>query len=44
MADMKIEAEGDDTFEGQQIFFEMAAQLAEERRLSRFAVLARKPG
>ena len=36
--------EGDDTFEGQQIFFEMAAQLAEERRLSRFAVLARKRG
>lgn len=29
--------EGEDTFEGQQIFFEVAARLAEERRLSRFA-------
>ena len=36
--------EGGDTFEGQQLFFETAAQLAEERRLSRFAVLAQKPG
>ncbi|NNF15035.1 MAG: methyltransferase domain-containing protein [Gemmatimonadetes bacterium] len=29
--------EGTETFEGQQIFFEVAARLAEERRLSRFA-------
>lgn len=34
--------EGDETFAGQQSFFEMAARLAETRRLSRFAYLARK--
>lgn len=34
--------EGDETFEGQQTFFETAARLAEGRRLSRFAYLARK--
>ncbi len=35
--------EGDETYDGQQAFFETAARLAEERRLSRFAFLARKP-
>ncbi|MEE8199653.1 MAG: hypothetical protein V3R29_00660, partial [Candidatus Acidoferrales bacterium] len=35
--------EGDETFEGQQRFFQVAARVAEERRLSRFAYLARKP-
>jgi SAM-dependent methyltransferase len=35
--------EGAETFAGQQVFFEMAARLAEERRLSRFAILARNP-
>jgi SAM-dependent methyltransferase len=34
--------EGDEAFEGQQIFFETAARLAEEHRLSRVALLARK--
>lgn len=34
--------EGDEAFDGQQIFFETAARLAEEKRLSRFAFLARK--
>ena len=33
--------EGDETFEGQQTFFDVAARLAEERRLSRFAFAAR---
>lgn len=32
--------EGEATFDGQQRFFEVAARLAEERRLSRFAFLA----
>lgn len=32
--------EGDDAFAGQQEFFDVAARLAEERRLSRFAFLA----
>ena len=32
--------EGDETFEGQQHFFEVAARLAEEQRLSRFAFAA----
>ena len=32
--------EGDETFEGQQVFFQVAARLAEERRLSRFAFSA----
>ena len=36
--------EGDKTFDGQQLFFETAARLAEEKRLSRFAFLARKDG
>lgn len=36
------EAEGNDTYEGQQIFFETAARLAEERRLSRFLILAER--
>lgn len=34
--------EGDEVFFGQQRFLETAAKLAEERRLSRFAILARK--
>jgi ubiquinone/menaquinone biosynthesis C-methylase UbiE len=34
--------EGDDAFDGQQIFFDTAACLAEERRLSRKVFLARK--
>lgn len=34
--------EGDDTFEGQQRFFEVAAALGRERRLSRFAYLAER--
>ncbi len=33
--------EGEDTFAGQQRFFEVAAELARSRRLSRFAFLAR---
>jgi hypothetical protein len=34
--------EGDDVIEGQQRFLETAAVLADERRLSRIAILARK--
>ena len=34
--------EGDQTFDGQQRFFDVAARLAEERRLSRFAFCARR--
>jgi len=37
------EIEGDETFHGQQQFLEVAARLARERRLSRFAYLAEKP-
>jgi SAM-dependent methyltransferase len=36
--------EGDETFEGQQRFLDVAARLAEERRLSRFALCARHGG
>lgn len=36
--------EGDETFHRQQRFLEVTALLAEERRLSRFAYAARKPG
>jgi ubiquinone/menaquinone biosynthesis C-methylase UbiE len=36
------EIEGGDAFDGQQVFFETAACLAEQRRLSRKAFLARK--
>lgn len=36
--------EGDETFEGQQRFFEVAARLAAERRLSRFAYSATLSG
>ena len=36
------EIEGDDAFLGQQRFLATAARLAEERRLSRFAIVARK--
>ncbi len=35
--------EGEETFQGQQTFFEVAAQLADERRLSRFAFAAVAP-
>jgi SAM-dependent methyltransferase len=35
--------EGDDAFEGRQRFMEVVATLARERRISRFAFLARKP-
>lgn len=35
--------EGDATFEGQQRFFEVAARIAAEGRLSRFVYVARKP-
>jgi SAM-dependent methyltransferase len=35
--------EGDDTFDGQQRFLDVAAGLARERRLSRFVFLAEKP-
>ncbi len=35
--------EGAETFEGQQRFFEVAARLAAERRLSRFAFCAERP-
>jgi ubiquinone/menaquinone biosynthesis C-methylase UbiE len=35
--------EGDDTFEGQQRFLEVASRLAREHRLSRFIYLAEKP-
>ena len=35
--------EGDETYEGQQEFFEVAARLARERRLSRFVYVAEKP-
>jgi hypothetical protein len=36
--------EGDASFEGQQRFLDVAARLAEERRLSRFAFRARRRG
>jgi ubiquinone/menaquinone biosynthesis C-methylase UbiE len=36
--------EGDETFEGQQRFLDVAARLAEERRLARFAFCARLAG
>ena len=36
--------EGDDAFDGQQVFFDTAACLAEERRLSRKVFVARKDG
>jgi SAM-dependent methyltransferase len=35
--------EGDEAFDGQQRFLETAARLAAERRLSRIAILARRP-
>lgn len=38
------EIEGDERYEKQQAFFAMCALLAGERRLSRYAFLARKPG
>lgn len=36
------EIEGTDTFNGQQVFFEVAARIAAERRLSRFVYVAEK--
>lgn len=36
--------EGDDSFDGQQRFLEVASRLARERRLSRYIYLAEKPG
>jgi SAM-dependent methyltransferase len=36
------EVEGDETFEGQQLFYEVAAKIARERRLSRFVYVAEK--
>jgi hypothetical protein len=42
-ADALREIEGDETFEGQQRFLDVAARLARERRLSRFVYLAEKP-
>jgi hypothetical protein len=35
--------EGDESVDGQQRFLETAATLAAERRLSRLAILARRP-
>lgn len=37
------EIEGEDTYEGQQSFFEVTARVARERRLSRFLYVAEKP-
>lgn len=37
------ETEGDDTFEGRQRFFDVAAILSGERRLSRYVYVAVKP-
>lgn len=37
------QVEGDETFDGQQRFLDVAATLARERRLSRFVYLAEKP-
>jgi SAM-dependent methyltransferase len=42
-ADALRQAEGDETFEGQQRFFEVAGRLARERRLSRLVYVAQKP-
>ncbi len=42
-ADVLRRVEGDETFDGQQTFFEVCARLARERRLSRFVYLAAKP-
>ena len=36
------QTEGDETFEGRQRFFAVAAQLSAERRLSRYVYLAQK--
>jgi hypothetical protein len=35
--------EGEQTYEGQQNFFDVAARIARERRLSRFVYVAEKP-
>jgi hypothetical protein len=37
------QTEGDDTFEGRQRFFDVAATLCGERRLSRYVYVAVKP-
>jgi cyclopropane fatty-acyl-phospholipid synthase-like methyltransferase len=42
-ADVLRRVEGDETFDGQQTFFEVCARLARERRLSRFVYVAAKP-
>ena len=42
-ADALRKIEGDDSFDGQQRFLEVASRLARERRLSRFIYLAEKP-
>jgi hypothetical protein len=41
-ADVLRRVEGDETYEGQQRFFEVCARLARERRLSRFVYVAAK--
>ena len=43
-ADVLREIEGERTYEAQQQFFEVAARLARERRLSRFLYVSEKPG
>jgi len=40
----RVAIEGDAAFDGQQRFLEIAAMLAEERRLSRLAMLSRRRG
>lgn len=42
-ADVLRKIEGEQTFEKQQTFFEVAARIAKERRLSRFLYVAEKP-
>ena len=43
-ADVLRQFEGDETYDGQQTFFEVCARLARERRLSRVVYVAAKPG
>jgi SAM-dependent methyltransferase len=43
-ADVLRRIEGDETYDGQQTFFEVCARLARERRLSRFVYLAAMSG
>jgi SAM-dependent methyltransferase len=42
-ADVLRQIEGDETYDGQQTFFEVCARLAREQRLSRFVYVAAKP-